>query len=61
MGDVNGYEILQKFVSKYPTRKAAAAALHISAPYLTDLLNLRRDLSRRMLDKLGLKRSVVTK
>lgn len=59
MGEVDALARLRKFVDKYPTKKAAAAALGISQPYLTDLLYMRRDLSVAMLAKLGLKRVTV--
>lgn len=61
MAEVNGYTVLEKYVLKYPTRKAAAEALGISAAYLTDLLYQRRELSEKMLTKLGLRRTVVQK
>ena len=49
---------LQLFVSKHPTQSAAARVLDISEPYLSDMLNGRRDISEPMLDKLGLVRVV---
>ena len=49
---------LHLFVSKYPTQAAAARALDISAPYLFDMVNGRRDISEPMLNKLGLERVV---
>ena len=57
--EVNALDRLHKFVAKYPTQKAAADALDITPAYLSDLINLRRDLSEKMLAKLGLKRAVV--
>ena len=50
---------LRIFVRQHPTQKAAAAALKISSPYLTDLLYGRRHINDGMLAKLGLKRTVV--
>lgn len=51
--------VLKSFVSKYPTKRAAAQALDISAPYLTDLLYGRRKFSEAMLAKIGLRRMVI--
>ena len=61
MVEVNGYSVLEKYVGKFPTRKAAAKALGVSQAYLTDLIHQRRGLSGRMLEKLGLRRTVVQK
>jgi len=61
MVEVNGYLVLERFVQKHPNRKTAAKALGISPSYLTDLLHQRRDLSAKMLGKLGLKRTLVQK
>lgn len=57
--EVNALDRLHKFVAKYPTQKAAADALGIKPAYLSDLVNVRRDLSEKILKKLGLKRAVV--
>jgi len=50
---------LQAFVSKYPTQRKAAEALGISGPYLSDLLNGRREFSNTILKRLDLRRIVV--
>lgn len=59
--EIHALERLQKFVARYPNQREAAEALGISQPYLSDLMNSRRDLSDQMLLKLGLKRVVVQK
>jgi plasmid maintenance system antidote protein VapI len=45
---------LKQLVASHATKKAAAAALGISAPHLQDLLHGRRGFSAAMLAKLGL-------
>lgn len=50
---------LHAFVNRYKTRRDAASALGITPQYLSDLLSTRRDLSDKMLAKLGLRRVVV--
>ena len=55
---VDPLEHLKRLVSQYPTQAAAARALEISQPYLTDLLYGRRRFSERMLAKLGLGRTI---
>ena len=61
MGEIDALKRLHAFVAKFPTQKAAAVALGITPAYLSDLVNMRRDLSEPMLAKLGLKRAVVQK
>lgn len=56
---INPAERLQAFVAKYPTQRAAAEALEISGPYLSDLLSGRREISDAILARLGLGRIVV--
>ncbi len=56
---VNPAERLEAFVAKYPTQRAAAEALKISGPYLSDLLRGRREISDAILSSLGLDRIVV--
>jgi hypothetical protein len=56
---INPAERLQAFVAKYPTQRAAAEALEISGPYLSDLLSVRREISDAILARLGLGRIVV--
>ena len=50
---------LQSFTDQYPTQKDAALALRVSPAYLSDMLAGRRDVSRRVLAQLGLRRTVV--
>ncbi len=57
--EVNAHGELLKFVDQFDTQKAAAKALGVTPAYLSDLVNLRRDLSEKILRKLGLKRAVV--
>lgn len=59
MQEVNPTQQLHKFAARFPTQQAAAAALGISGPYLSDLLQGRRDVSDAILAKLGLRRIVV--
>lgn len=50
---------LERFCKRHRTHAAAAKALGISAPYLSDMLNGRRDFSDAMLARLGLRWAVV--
>lgn len=59
--EINALDRLHRFVEKYPTQKEAAKALGIKPAYLSDLVNMRRDLSDTILIKLGLRRMVVQK
>lgn len=54
-------DVLAHFVRRYETQRAAAEALNISQPYLSDLLKGHRQMSQTMLDKLGLRRTVVAR
>ncbi len=56
---IDPYEVLDAFVASYDTQREAAEALHISQPYLTDLLQRRRNFSDNMLAKLNLTTIVV--
>jgi len=51
---------LRAHVGRYETQRQAAAALEISAPYLTQLLGGRRKFSRKVLARLGLRRAVAS-
>lgn len=53
-------DALQRLVSSYPSQRAAARALGVSAPYLIDMLRSRRGLSPRVLAALGIERMVTT-
>lgn len=57
--EVNAHGELLKFVDQFDTQKAAAKALGMTPAYLSDLVNCRRDLSVKVLKKLGLKRAIV--
>lgn len=59
--EINPLDRLHKFVDRFPTQKDAADALGIKPAYLSDLVNMRRDLSPNILAKLGLRRTVVQK
>ncbi len=59
MREINALDALLAYVERFPTRGDAASALSISKQYLSDMLHGRRDLSPRLLAKLGLKRVVV--
>lgn len=54
-------QTFRAFVAEHGSQKAAAKALGISQVYVSDLLAQRRDFSDQMLEKLGLKRVVVSK
>lgn len=59
MKQVEPIDRLRAFVAKYGTQNDAAAALEISRPYLSDILNGRREFSDTILARLGLCRIVV--
>jgi len=59
MKEIDPLEALRRFVSKHKTQRAAADALGVSRPYLSDILNGRRDFSDPVLERLGLRRVVV--
>ncbi len=51
---VDPLERLREYVTRHGTQRAAAAALHVSDSYLSDLLNRRRPFSAIVLERLGL-------
>lgn len=55
----NPTERLEAHVARYRTQREAAAALGITQPYLSDLLQGRRTFSDAILGKLGLRWAVV--
>ena len=57
--EVDPIDALRAFVGRYQTQKEAAEELGISQAYMHDLLTSARDLSPRLLGKLGLRRAVV--
>lgn len=59
--EVNPLDVLREFVAKFSTQAEAANALDIAPSYLTDLLYGRRGFSEMILDKLGLRETVVKK
>jgi len=56
---VNPTEALRRFVDQHGTQTAAAQSLGISGAYLNDMLHGHRNISPRILAKLGLKTVVV--
>lgn len=50
---------LHKFCEQFETKGDAASALSVSKQYLSDMIHARRDISPRLLKKLGLQRIVV--
>ncbi len=52
---------LRTFVAEYPTHRDAAAALGLSPAYLSQILNGHTPFSDRVLDKLSLRKVVVSK
>jgi len=52
-------QLLEREVRKAGSQKEAAEALEISAQYLNDLLQGRREFSDNVLKKLGLERRIV--
>lgn len=59
MKEIDPLDALRKFVAKHKTQAAAAEALGVSRPYLSDIINGRRDFSDPVLERLGLRRVVV--
>jgi transcriptional regulator with XRE-family HTH domain len=59
MKEIDPLDRLRAFVAKHETQAAAAEALGVSGPYLSDILNRRRDFSDQILKRLGLRRIVV--
>jgi predicted transcriptional regulator len=52
-------EALRAFVAQYRTQTEAAAALGVSAVYVSDMLAGKRDPGAPILRRLGLRRAVV--
>jgi DNA-binding transcriptional regulator YdaS (Cro superfamily) len=50
--------VLEAFVSRFETQKAAAEALGISTSYLNDILKSNRPIPSHVLDRIGLERVV---
>ena len=59
MKDIDSFAELERFCQQYDTLTEAAAALAITKQYLSDILRNHRDITPRVLGKLGLKRVVV--
>ncbi len=59
MKEVNALDTLKDYVDGFATKGDAASALAISKQYLNDMLNRHRDISPRILAKLGLRKAVV--
>lgn len=58
--EVDPLVALRSFRDQYPTQKEAARALRVSQSYLSDMLTGRRDVPRKVLAQLGLRRTVVS-
>jgi plasmid maintenance system antidote protein VapI len=61
MRETNPTDALIAYAKKFPRQSDAAVALKISPAYLSDLINGRRDVTDPLLEKLGLRRIVVSK
>ena len=61
MKELNALDVLKDYVDGFTTKGDAASALGVSKQYLNDMLNRHRDISPRMLAKLGLRKAVVQK
>jgi plasmid maintenance system antidote protein VapI len=59
MKEIDPVEVLERFTKRFKTQGAAAKELHISQPYLSDMLKGNRPISDNMLNRLGLRRIVV--
>lgn len=59
MKETNALQELLTYCDEYESMAAAARSLGVSRQYLNDIVNNKRDLSRGLLAKLGLKRVVV--
>lgn len=61
--EIDALDRLHRFVERYKTQTEAANALGITQAYLSDLINMRRDINNApsVLAGLGLKRTVVEK
>ncbi len=59
MKDIDPFERLEAHVGQFDTLTAAAASLGITKQYLSDILRNHRDITPRVLGKLGLTRVIV--
>ncbi len=59
MAKIDPLTALRAFVGKHETQRAAAAALGVSAPFLTMVLKGKRAMPSKILRKLGLQRDTV--
>ena len=59
MKPVDPLALLAELAKKAGTQKALAARLKMRAPYLSDIMNGRRDVPASLLARLGLKRVTV--
>ena len=57
--EIDPLEALRTFIAKHGNQRKAAKALGISEPYMTDLVHGRRRVSDSLLEKLGLRRTIV--
>lgn len=51
---VDPLDVLRDLVRHHGSQKAVARHLNISEPFLSDVMNRRRDVSDRLVEKLGL-------
>ena len=61
MNETNAIEALEAFVARHGSQEKAAKALGVKQAYVSQMINGRRDVTTRVLAKLGLKRIVVPK
>ncbi len=61
MKAIDPVAVLKSYREQFDTQTKAAAKLGISAVYMSDLLNRRRDVPEWLLTQLGLQRVVVRK
>lgn len=59
MEEIDPIEYLRRVVQVHGSQRRAAEAMEISEPYLSDLLHGRRECSKVILQRLGLRRIVV--
>ncbi len=57
--EVDALSALKTYCKRFDTQGDAASSLAVSKQYLNDLLHGRRELSPRILNKLGLRQAVV--
>lgn len=58
MTEETALDLFRRWVDGFPKKQDAAAHLHISSPYLTDLYKGSRPLTDKILEAIGLERQV---